>query len=75
MKRILLLVLILLMFPAKSLSQIKTDSYITLGRTLWSQVFLPGVTIGFYRGKVHLCDASGDNCQRIQNSFYFDLFF
>ena len=74
MKRLLLLVLVLLLFPTHSLGQIETTSYITLGRTLWSQVLLPGATIGFYRNKVYICDSVGSNCQRIQSSFYFDLF-
>jgi len=75
MKRLFLLAtIVILLFPTTSLSQIETDNFLTLGRTLWSQVLLPGATIGFYRSKVHICDANGDNCHRIPNSFYFDLF-
>ena len=74
MKRFFIIAIVLLLFPTHSLGQITTNSYITLGRTLWSQVLLPGATIGFYRNKVHICDSLGDNCQRIETSFYFDLF-
>ena len=74
MKRLLILGIVLLLFPTHSLGQIKTNSYFTLGRTLWSQVLLPGATIGFFKNKAHLCDSSGNNCQTIDTSFYFDLF-
>ena len=74
MKRLLLLAILLLMFPTQSLGQIEPDRYITLGRTLWNQVLLPGATIGFYRNKVHICDFSGDNCLPITTSAYFDFF-
>ena len=74
MKPLLLLAVVFLLFFTHSLGQIETNSYFTLGRTLWSQVLLPGATIGFYRNRVYICNSTGNNCERVDTSFYFDLF-
>ena len=66
MKRLLLLLLVLLMFPTHTFGQIEPNRFFTLGRTLWSQTLLPGATIGFLKNKVYICDSAGDNCQRIR---------
>ena len=72
MKKLILLTIFL--FPLTTrpcLAQIETNSFLTLGGTLWSQGDVTE-TIGFYENKVYIC--FGTACAEMPVSAYADLF-
>ena len=70
MKRILLVIALLSLFPTVCLARLEPNAFLTLGRTLWSQSGATE-TIGFYRNKAYIC--YGTACANMPNSAYIDL--
>ncbi|KPJ57809.1 MAG: hypothetical protein AMJ42_04345 [Deltaproteobacteria bacterium DG_8] len=58
MKRAILIVVIVSLFPTLCLAQPEINGLFSLEKTAWSFPAAPGYTLGFYGGTIYLCENS-----------------